>query len=161
MAAFRTFPTFQGGLRDFEHWLRKIADSKLTDALRRERARKRGGAARFARNAASRLTSCSNLFDRIASLQRTPSREFHAAEAGHAVMIALNNLNDTRRTAIEMRYVAGLSLQDIALELDKTESAVNSLLFHARRELREVLGHAEKYFSDAGSSDQSQQADDA
>ena len=55
------------------------------------------------------------------------------------------------RRAISMRYVEGLSVQEIAVVLGKTKSAIHRLLFHGLRQMRKCLGWAGRFFSDAGS----------
>jgi RNA polymerase sigma factor (sigma-70 family) len=156
IAAYRTISTFEAnGPNPLDRWLTTIANSKLVDALRAARRLKRGGNRRLVRNAEAPLTSFSDLFAELRSPQQTPSSEFHAVEAAHAVLISLNRLNDSRRQAIEMRFIEGLSHKEIACKMGKSGAAVNSLLFHGLRQLRAMLGDAAKYFSDACSSDSS------
>lgn len=156
VAAYRTISTFVPDAPDaLDRWLTTIANSKLVDALRAARRLKRGGSQRLVRDAGGPLTSFSNLFARLRSPQQTPSSEFHAVETAHAVLISLNRLNDTRRRAIEMRFIEGLSHKEIAAKMGKSGAAVNSLLFHGLRQLRGMLGDAARYFSDARSSDSS------
>ena len=156
IAAYRTISTFNpDGPNALDRWLTTIANSKLVDALRAARRLKRGGNRRLARNAEGPLTSFSDLFARLRSPQQTPSSEFAAVEAAHAALISLNRLNDTRRRAIEMRFIEGLSHKEIARKMGRSGAAVNSLLFHGLRQLRGMLGDAAKYFSDARSSDSS------
>jgi RNA polymerase sigma-70 factor (ECF subfamily) len=154
IAAYRTVANFrERGPDSIDRWLTTIASTKLVDALRMARRVKRGGDRQLLHDSGARLTSMSGLFARLQSPQRTPSREMHAAEAGHMVLILLNTLKDARRRAIEMRYLEGRSHNEIARELGKSAAAVNSLLFHGLRELRDLLGAAGKYLTDARSSD--------
>ena len=154
VAAYRTFPDFRPeGSNAVERWLTTIAARKLIDAFRAARCLKRAGSDRLQRDGDARLTSCSHLFANLRSPQRTPSREVHAAEAGHVILILLNVLNEPRRQAIKLHYIDGRSRAEIAREMGKTEAAVNSLLFHGLRQLRDLLGDAAKYFTDARSSD--------
>lgn len=130
-----------------DRWLRAVAISKTVSAIRTVRARKRGGEAQFAQR--RRFSSMGDLFNQIQSGQRSPSREVRAAEAAHAVAIAIQQLPSDRRRAIELRFLDGLPQAEIAERLERSTSAVNSLLFNALRQLRTLLGSAEKYLSGA------------
>ncbi len=153
VAAYRALADFRPeGPNAVERWLTTIASRKLIDALRAARCLKRAGGDRE-RGPDARLTSCSHLFDHLCSPERTPSRTIQATEAGHTVLILLNMLNEPRRQAVKLHYIDGRSRAEVARELGKTEAAVNSLLFHGLRQLRDLLGNPAKYFTDARSSD--------
>jgi RNA polymerase sigma factor (sigma-70 family) len=153
IAAYRTVGSFRPeGPNAVDRWLTTIASSKLIDALKYARRLKRGGRWRWVRDADARLTSLSDLFTRLQSPQKTPSRDVHRIETAQLVMLTLARLNDARRVVILMHYVEGLSQKVIAERTGRTEAAVKDLLFRGRRELRRHLGPAAKYFSDARSS---------
>ncbi|GAG06746.1 unnamed protein product, partial [marine sediment metagenome] len=154
IAAQRTVSAFEPrGSNAIDRWLQTIAKSKLIDALRTAQRLKRGGDRCLVRDAKARLTSLSSLFARLQTSQRTPSKEFQTSEAAHTLRILLNMLNAASRTAIELRYVNDLSHAEIAREMGRSEAAVNSLLYRGRRDLRELLGSASRYFSDTRSSE--------
>lgn len=149
IAAYRTVSTFvPQGPGAIDRWLVTIAKSKTVDAIRAARRLKRGGDRRHVRDARKQHSSLTGLFARLQSPQKTPSADFGAAETAHAISIALNSLRADRRRAICLHYIEGRSHRDIACELDKTEAAVNSLLYNGLRELRSLLGEAARYFSD-------------
>ena len=102
---------------------------------------------------ASRRVSLSSLFSRVKPTGRTPSRDASTREAALATQVALSRLQDDRRRAIHMRYIEGRPPREIAAILGKSSAAVNGLLFHGLRELRERLGDACRFFSDAQSSE--------
>lgn len=143
------FQTISPDIRDTDRWLTSLANSKLIDALRAVRTLKRGGDRRFVRDAAERLSSFEDLFGRLCSRQKTPSREVSAQETRHAVQVALSTLPDDRRQAIRLRHIEGLSRKEIAGIMQKTEAAINSLLYRGLNELRGRVGDAAKFFSDA------------
>jgi len=154
IAAYRTVESFTpDGPDALDRWLTTIAKSKVVDAIRAARRRKRGGDRRQIRNVARRLTSFTELFARIRSPQKTPSSEYSTIEIEHAVSISLNRLREDRRRAVHMRYIEERSHKEIAAEMGKSEAAVNSLLYNGLREMRSFLGDADKYFSDGGSSE--------
>ena len=153
IAAIRGFPNFNPARPDaLDRWLMGITNYKLIDALKTAGRVKRGGNAQIAHAAQNRRTSLTDLFARVASPRRTPSRDAAATEAAHAVQIALSCLPDDRRRAIQMRYLEERSRPEIAREMQRSAAAVNSLLFHGLRDLRRRLGDVAKFFSDARSS---------
>ena len=152
IAAFRSISTFvPDGPDALDRWLTKIATTKLIDAVRTARAVRNGGDRRFVRSAQHRMASFGDLFARIQSRQRTPSSEVGTSEAMHVASVSLHRLSKVRRRVIEMRFVGGLTQEEIAQEMGKSTSAVNGLLYHGLRELRAIMGNASKYFSDMGS----------
>jgi len=154
IAALRSFSKFEPGRPDaFDRWLMGITNHKLLDALKAAGRLKRGGGARIAHAADNRRTSLTDLFARVASPGKTPSRDVAASEAAHAVQIALSRLPDDRRRAIQMRYLEERSRPEIAREMERSEAAVNSLLFNGLRDLRARIGDVARFFSDARSSD--------
>lgn len=152
LAAYRTVSSFSpDGPAAVERWLETIANSKLVDSIRWARRQKRGGDRRHIRDIERRVSSLSNLFTRIQSPQKTPSSAFTTIENAHAISIALSCLREDRRRAVYLRHIEGRSQKEIASDMEKTEAAVNSLVYHGLRELRVILGDAAKYFSDAQS----------
>jgi RNA polymerase sigma factor (sigma-70 family) len=147
------------GVRDHGRWLTTLANSKLVDAIRRAGARKRGGGAHPQEQAIRQRSSLDGLFARAAT--PTPSREYSAHEARHAVQVALAGLAQDQRDAVRMRYIDGLPHEEIARAMQKSRGAVNSLLFRGLRELRNRIGQAAKYFSDVRSADGSSVCDKA
>lgn len=146
IAAFQAEP---GEIRDLDRWLTTLAHSKLVDALRMVRALKRGGGQRPVVDAAWRRSSFEDLFSRLCTSQKTPSRELSAQEARHAVQMALSMLPEDRRQAVRLRHIEGHSRKEIAGIMHTTEGAVNSLLYRGLNELRARMGDAARYFSSA------------
>jgi RNA polymerase sigma-70 factor (ECF subfamily) len=62
-------------------------------------------------------------------------------ELQEAVDTAIARLPETQRMAVILRRYEELSYEEIAEALDQSVSAVKSLLFRARTELRESLKH--------------------
>jgi RNA polymerase sigma-70 factor (ECF subfamily) len=156
-AAYRTVEHFQSNRADgIDRWLTTLAHAKLVDAVRTARCLKRGGDWRYTRNLAPRLSSFGGVVFWLQSPQRTPSQTAHLADTAQHILIALEQLSERQRRAVELRYLAGLSRQQIAEELDTTEKAVKALLERGLQQMREVLGPAVKYFTDARSSDEAQ-----
>jgi RNA polymerase sigma-70 factor (ECF subfamily) len=156
-AAFRTVGHFRSNGTDaIDRWLTTLARAKLVDAVRSARCLKRGGNWRYTRSLTPRLSSFGGVLFWLRSPQRTPSQTAHLADTAQRILIALEQLSDRQRRAVELRYLAGLSRQKIAQELDSTEKAVKALLERGLQQMREALGPAAKYFTDARSSDEAQ-----
>jgi RNA polymerase sigma factor (sigma-70 family) len=86
---------------------------------------------------------------RIPGTERTPSRDAHRLETAHAMLIALERLDERQRRAVELYFLRGRSRQQVAEELKTSEKAVSDLVHRGLRLMRGVLGPAVKYFSDA------------
>jgi RNA polymerase sigma factor (sigma-70 family) len=141
-----------GAIRDWNSWFRRVAQTKLIDMCRNARAIKRGGKMNEVRCLDARLTSYVDLFDRIAGNEHTPSWQLSAEEVHQAVSLALASLPESRRRAVELCHVEGLSRQEIAARMNKSESAVNSLIHAGLRQLRASIGAATGLFDGRGSS---------
>jgi RNA polymerase sigma-70 factor (ECF subfamily) len=70
----------------------------------------------------------------------TPCRPLERAEIAGAVRSAVAGLVDRQRTAVELQF-QDRSYSEIAAEMDMTPKAAKSLLYRARNQLRESLGH--------------------
>lgn len=157
-SAFRDLPKFvPDGPDALDRWLTSIANHRLLDAIKAARRAKRGGANQPRNVGAFNFkSSIANLLDAVASDGRTPSAEFALGEAVQVVISTLETLPLQRRRAVRMRYLEGRSIAEIGQSLAKSKPAVHSLLFHGLRQLRERMGSAERFFSDAKSEDRLQ-----
>ena len=70
----------------------------------------------------------------------TPDASLLNEELQQAVDAAIANLPEAQRLAVILRRYEELSYEEIAETLDQSVSAVKSLLFRARTELRSALG---------------------
>lgn len=134
--------------RRLNAWLNTIADRKVLDAIRTARTLRRGGGREQVRKAADR-TSLDELISIFGSPARSPSGQASAREASVAVRIALGSLPDRTREAISLRYLRGLPVAEVAQKMNATENAVRGLVFRGLHEMRQRLGHAREFFSDA------------
>jgi RNA polymerase sigma factor (sigma-70 family) len=154
IAAFRGIATFRASGPDaIDRWLITIANRKLIDQLKSAKRLKRGGAVHILQGLQRPRSSFLGLLERVSAAGRTPSNDASAREASGFLESALRELPDNRRQALTMRYIEGRPPQEIAALMNKSESAVNSLLYHGLRDLRHRLGAAGRFFSDAPSSE--------
>lgn len=120
-----TMETFAHAIKNFDRvrkadspklWLLAVARNKVHDALRK----------RY-RRAESPLDECSAILREADH----PNRE----ELRHA----LSELPEMQREVLVLKYVNGLSIEEIARTIGKSDAAANSLLQRARESLRQRM----------------------
>lgn len=83
------------------------------------------------------------LADWLAADQSSPSERAARNEKFEKLASALLELPDDQRAAVEMRYLQGMKVKDIAVVLARSDGAVSLLLHRAVTSLRGVLGDLE------------------
>ncbi len=121
LSAWRNLDRFDPR-RPFRPWLMRIAVNAATDLYRRRKVRH-----------ASTLPE--TLEDRAAG----PDRETDRSLLRQRLSEALSELSERQRLAVTMFDAEGYSHADIAEIMDVPVGTVRSLVFHARRALREAL----------------------
>lgn len=116
----------------FTTWLLKITRNLVFNELRRR-----------SRHAQVPLQSESEEEERPIRDERAiaPDASLLEQELQKAIDAAIANLPETQRLAVILRRYEELSYEEIAEALDQSVSAVKSLLFRARTELRQSLSH--------------------
>ena len=111
-------------IRNLAGWLRTVAQRRISDHFR----------------AAGRVQ---HLLQAVAGgseqSEADPAARQEVEESRAAVRRAMDGLGDQQRLALEWKYLENLSVREIALRWEITEKAAESILFRARRELRERL----------------------
>ncbi len=79
----------------------------------------------------------------IAADQTSPSERADRNERFARLAEALSGLPDAQRIAVEMRYLMGMKVTEIARQLGKSEGAVSVMLHRAVTALRDVLTEIE------------------
>jgi RNA polymerase sigma-70 factor (ECF subfamily) len=120
-------------------WLRKALARNLADEVRRLKAGKRDVTREQSLQQALEESSA-RLEAWLASEQASPSEAAERQEQGVRLAAALAQLPENQRRAVELRHLKGLSLVEVAPELDCTRAAVVGLLHRGVEKLREVLG---------------------
>jgi RNA polymerase sigma-70 factor (ECF subfamily) len=118
----------------FKQWLFTTAARKLADRADPVQAQRRDVRREVALDAGS--SSDPALADAVRSIV-TPSRELIAREEIAATERALRELSDEHREVILLARVVGLSAREIGEQMQRSESAVRSLLHRALAELAE------------------------
>ena len=108
----------------FRAWLYQIARNRLVDHYRRE-----------GRHAATELGAAEVPAPREAEPASQVERKLAAEQLHHA----LSRLEPLQREVVSLRFVSGLSVQEVALALHATENAVKALQRRGLAGLRETL----------------------
>ncbi|MBA4062901.1 MAG: RNA polymerase subunit sigma-70 [Isosphaera sp.] len=134
LEALRTPDAF-AGRPDHEvlAYLRRALANNLVDAARKF-ARTRGDLSPDAL-----AESSGRLADFLAADHTSPSERADRNERFARLAVALAGLPDAQRVAVEMRYLRGCKVTDIARALGRSEGAVSLLLHRAVTALRGLL----------------------
>lgn len=151
IAAIRGRSSFRPeGPDAFRRWLSVIALRKLRDAIRAQRAAKRGGAVQAGAAAATGESSVVALLDLVAIHERTPSRSAARRELVSAVQKAVAELKPEHRDVIRYRYMQGLSVAETAAQMDRSPGAIMKLAERALAALADGMGDLGRYQSTGG-----------
>jgi RNA polymerase sigma-70 factor (ECF subfamily) len=147
--AFRDIDQFQE--RDGSSliaWLKTIADHRLTDALKRIGAKKRGGHQHRLSSADFAQTSnVAALIDIVCHDSHLPQKSVARREMERAIKVALASLPENQRAVIVARYVEGKDVTEIARDTGRTEGAVRGLIQRGKENLAEAMGRASQWLS--------------
>jgi RNA polymerase sigma-70 factor (ECF subfamily) len=141
LEVLRKIESFEG--RDpqaFLNWTLTILDHKLADARRALHRLKRDVAREQAHPAMATQESCINLLEKLYAQSGTPSRIVRREEAVGALIASVSRLSDTYRQVIQLRFLEGRSVEQVAERLGKSSAAVKMLTMRALAELRELMG---------------------
>lgn len=132
-----------GGFRgrsdaELRGWLRAILAQQLALI-----ARKRGRRPVRVHSLESSLEqSSARLESLLASDECSPSEDAMRAERLVELAMALAALPEDQRTAVELRYLQGLSVSAVAERMARTTVSVTGLLYRGTRALRQRMGEA-------------------
>lgn len=123
-------------------WLRRILANKLADAERRYGRKKRDAALEVSfretiEDSASRMVLLP------AAEQTSPSGYVARREHGVLLAAALESLPEDQRTAVELHYVGGNTLAELAEYMQRTKPSVAGLLRRGLKALRDNLDPAD------------------
>jgi RNA polymerase sigma-70 factor (ECF subfamily) len=119
-------------------WLRQILARNLANAVRDLTRAKRD--VRKERSLQADLdASASRLEGWLAAEQSSPSQKMERHERALQLAEALAQVPEAQRDAVVLRHFQGLSLAEIAAQLDCTTAAVTGLLQRGLKNLRKLL----------------------
>ena len=132
----------------FFAWLKKIADARLNDAIRRRLRAKRAGDHKRLRQAnGSAESSFVDALYALTGHDPTASKLFARDEGIAALKAAMATLPEDDRRAVVMRYFEFRSIEEVAEALGRTEAAVRGLLHRSKQKLGERMGSSSRFFS--------------
>lgn len=118
----------------FYRWLERILHSKLIDARRHFRAAARSPAKEIAERGS--VCNYESLAVRAAVDTTTPSRVAARAESKSLLLAALAGLSDDHRRILELRFLQGRPLVEVAGMMQRSPAAAQMLCARALRQLR-------------------------
>ena len=146
---FRRIGTFEAREPgSFYRWVATIGLNRLRDAIRRERAGKRGGGNWGVATARRSVEDSSIvLLETLGGTGRTPSRGVARAEAAAAVQDALQQLPERYRRAIWLVHIDGQPVREAAATMGRSERAIHGLCRRGLKLLEGELGSATRFLS--------------
>lgn len=137
---FRNIDRFQDrGPGSFVKWLMTILDSKLINARRALQRQKRDMAREVSPRASGGTESYLDLINELRADSPTPSRVVRRQEAVGALLVCMSRLSDVHRQVVQLRYVEGCSVDEVAGRLGRSPGAVVALTKRALKALRESM----------------------
>ncbi len=138
MEAQRDLPSFRGhSIEELLGWLRNILRNNVSSAHQNHLFTQKRSAGREVSN--SPTESRPAITDLAPSETTSPSQRMMRDEAAVYLSNCLEELPDTQREALRLRYVEGFSLKQMAESMDKSEMAVAGLLKRGLQALRERM----------------------
>lgn len=139
LEAARDFDSFRGEtVESFLAWLRNILKNNVATAHTEHLVTQKRSARREVSMAAPAGEDGEplQLANVLSAETSTPSQRIMRDEAAVVLASCLEQIPDTQREAIRMRYLEGMSLKEISEKMDKSEMAVAGLLKRGLQGLR-------------------------
>lgn len=121
------------------NWLLTIADSKLIDAKRALHRRKRDIDREVRPHLIEGTRSYLDLLGQVYADSMTPSRIVRREEGMGALMACLSRLSGPHREVIQLRFLEGCGVSEVAQQLGKSEAAIVALTGRAFQALRRCM----------------------
>jgi RNA polymerase sigma-70 factor (ECF subfamily) len=128
----------QRGPDSFLNWLYVILNHKIVDAHRAIHCEARDVDRELLPEVGAG-SSHGRLLEHVYTHSGTPSRVVRRQEALSALVACLAELSDTHRQIIQLRFLEGLSVRNVAKRLGKSEAAVVALTKRALDALRRAM----------------------
>lgn len=124
------------GPGSFVSWVHAILSQKLVDARRAAHYKVRDIDREVPAAVGSGSSSYWNLLDNLYAESGTPSRVIRREEALNALLTCTTGLSEAHRQVIQLRFLDGLSVDQVATRLGKSKAAVVALTKRALQALR-------------------------
>ncbi len=129
------------GPNSFINWVFTILDHKLIDVRRAANRQARAVSKETPLVSTGLSGSYLNLLDYVYADSETPSRVVRRDEALCALMDCVSSLSDSHRQVLQLRFLQGMSVTDVASSLDKSDGAVVALTKRALDALKKEMEH--------------------
>ena len=137
LRAHERFDQFRAQTDDeLRAWLRAILARNLVDAARKF-GRQKGDRAQSLEAALEQ--SSARLEALLASEDSSPSQRAARAERLLELSEGLARLPEDQRTAVELRFLHGLAVPDIGIQMGRSTVSVTGLLYRGMKVLRDVM----------------------
>jgi RNA polymerase sigma-70 factor (ECF subfamily) len=123
---------------EYAGWLRTILGRVLTCAARKWSAQMRTTSREISLDARLERSSL-HLEQFLVADQSSPSRQALRNETAGKLRVALDQLPEDQRQAVELKYFSGLTVEEICRETGRTTASVAGLLRRGMKRLRELL----------------------
>lgn len=127
------------GPNSFLNWVFTILDHKIIDVRRAAHRQIRAIARETPADTLGPSASYLNLLDYVYCDSETPSRAARRDEAVGALLTCVSALNISHREVLELRFLQGMAVADVAQALGKTDGAVVALTKRALDALRKSM----------------------
>jgi len=138
LETFRAIGQFEyQGKDSFLRWMYAILDRKLIDEHRALRAERRDVRRELKPSTSDQHTTYVDLMARIMAADGTPSQAVRKEEALGVVSACVATLPDHYRDVIQMRFIEGMPVAEVARRLGRSIGSIHMLCHRALRQLRE------------------------
>jgi RNA polymerase sigma-70 factor (ECF subfamily) len=132
----------------FAAWLRRIAENRVVDTVRRYRRHKRGGRPQHMDvHRQPSHDTFSGIWDWLCEDENPPDRPARLDEARHAIQVCLAGLQPDQREAVTTHYFEHLDTTEVAARMGRSPGAVRELMRRARDNMKRLLGTASAWLS--------------
>lgn len=148
MQVFRDIRRFESrpGI-NFSAWIKAIANHRILDEIRTKRRQKRGGEWQRRWGVETESGNLLNPIDAAPATDNSPSRSASRHEKWQKLIELMQQLEPDQRQAVRLRFLEGLSIEEIAIAMDKTTGSIRGLLHRGKATLRQLLGSASQWLS--------------
>ena len=127
------------GRGSFLNWVLTVLDHKLVDAWRAAHCQVRDVGREVPGAGGIGSSSHWDLLDQLYADSGTPSRIVRRREALDALLGCMSDLSESHRQVIQLRFLEGFSVGEVATRLGKSEAAVVALSQRALKALRQSM----------------------
>ena len=125
MRAFRSLPRYKVLDVSFKSYLGKIAINLVTDFWRKK-------------GRTPQISNIAEYQESIFDKRENPEEYTLRLEGQEQIANLVESLPDEQRQAVKLRVILGLSIRDVAIQMNKTESAIKMLQQRALKNLRKM-----------------------